>query len=135
MPLSASHHRVLRALGDTLLPSTGAGDPSGGEVVPEAVEELLSAMTPVDTQRVGSLLTLFDLAALPRFGRPFSKLDDARRARYVGGWMRSRIALRRIVYRALRGLCMSAYYQDPRAWPALGYDGPLVGRSPRGGGR
>src|SRR5580658_138253 len=72
MALSASNHRVLRALGETLLPSTGPGDPSGGEVVPAAVEELLSAMTPADTRRVGSLLTLFDLAALPRFLRPFS---------------------------------------------------------------
>ncbi len=128
MALSASNHRVLRALGETLLPSTGPGDPSGGEVVPAAVEELLSAMTPADTRRVGSLLTLFDLGALPRFLRPFSKLDDQKRAHYVTGSMTSRIAVRRIIYRALRGLCMNAYYQAPLAWPALGYEGPLVGR-------
>ncbi len=61
---------MLRALGDTLLPSTGEGDAAGGDVVPGAVEEILSAMTPVDTKRVGSLLTLVDLAALPRFRAP-----------------------------------------------------------------
>jgi hypothetical protein len=128
MALSPAHHRVLRALGETLLPSTGPGDPSGADVVPGAVEELLSAMTPADARRVGSLLTIFDLGALPRFWQPFSKLDDEKRARYVRGWMTSRIAGRRVVYRALRGLCMNAYYQAPLVWPALGYGGPLVGR-------
>jgi hypothetical protein len=42
--------------------------------------------------------------------------------------MRSRLAPRRIVYRAIRELCASAYYNDERVWPMLGYDGPLVGR-------
>jgi hypothetical protein len=128
MPLSHSHRHVLRALGDTLLPSTGPGDPAGGECVPDGVEEILAALTPAVERRVGALLTLFDYAAVARFGRPFRRLDGARRERYVAEWMTSRVALRRIVYRSLRSLCMSAYYQDPRAWPALGYDGPLVKR-------
>jgi hypothetical protein len=131
MLLSHSHRHVLRALGDTLLPSTGEDDPGGGDLVPDGVEEILSTMTAADVRRAGVLLTMFDLAAMPRFGRRFSGLDPARRERYLAGWMTSRIALRRIVYRTLRGLCMNAYYQSPRAWPALKYDGPLVSRDRR----
>ena len=69
-----------------------------------------------------------EVAALFRYGRTFSKLSDDKRFRYVDGWMRSRLAPRRIIYRALRVLCANAYYNDERVWPLLGYDGPLVGR-------
>ena|SRR6185437_6585087 len=131
MPLSTAHRRALRALGDTILPSTGPGDPAGGDVVPEGVDELLAAMTPEDVRRVGTLLTLFDYSAIARYGRPFSRLAEDRRRRYLEGWMTSRIALRRVIYRALRGLCLNAYYQAPAAWPAMHYDGPLVGAGRR----
>ena len=131
MPLSTAHRRALRALGDTMLPSTGPGDPGGGDVVPGAVDELLAAMTPEDLRRVGTLLTLFEYSAVARYGRPFSRLGDDQRRRYLEGWMTSRITLRRVVYRALRGLCMNTYYQDPKVWPAMHYDGPLVGAGRR----
>ncbi len=126
MPLTDQHHRVLRALGDTLLPSTGKGDVAGGDVVPGAVEELLASLDPVDVKRVGALLLLFEYAALPGFRRRFTKLDPARREAYVASWMTSRIAFRRVLYRAIRRLCTNAYYQAPEVWPSIGYDGPLV---------
>jgi hypothetical protein len=126
MALNTSHSRILRALGDTLLPSTGPGDPSGAEIVPDAVDELLASMTPADSKRVGALLVVFDLAALPAYGRRFSNLSEERRTRYVEGWMRSRLTLRRVIYRALRSLCLSTYYQDARTWSSMKYDGPLV---------
>ncbi len=94
--------------------------------MPDALEELLASMTPADTKRVGALLVLFDLAALPGNGRRFSNLSEDRRASYVESWMRSRIPLRRVIYRALRGLCLNTYYQDARAWPSMKYSGPLV---------
>jgi hypothetical protein len=129
MMLSAAHQRCLRALGDTLLPSIGSDDPRGGDLVPDGVEEILASMAPERVRRVGALLLLFEFAAVARFGRPFSWLDDDRRRRYVAGWMTSRIPQRRIIYRALRSLCMNAYYQNPRAWAAIGYSGPLVRRN------
>jgi hypothetical protein len=131
MPLDAPHHRVLRALGDTLLPSTGPGDPAGGDVVPAAVDELLSTFPEADVRRVGILLRVFEYGALPGYRRPFSKLPPPQREKYVAGWMTSRIAARRVIYRALRRICMNAYYQAPEVWPSLGYDGPLVGRGER----
>jgi hypothetical protein len=128
MPLTNAHRRTLRALGDTLFPSTGADDPAGGEIVPDGVGALLAAMDAGVAKKLGLVLSAFEMAALFRYGRPFSKLSDEMRIRYVDGWMRSRLPPRRIVYRSLRTLCANAYYSDERVWPLLGYDGPLVGR-------
>jgi len=128
MPLSDPHRSTLRALGETLFPSTGPGDPSGADIVPDGVDALLEGMAPGDVKKLGFVLSAFELAAIARFGRRFSRLPDAKRTRYVDGWMRSRLGPRRIVYRTLRLICASAYYNDERVWPTLGYDGPLVGR-------
>jgi hypothetical protein len=128
MPLSDAHRSTLRALGETLFPSTGPGDPSGADIVPDAVDSLLIGMDPAAVKKLRLVLSAFELAAIARFGRRFSRLPDTKRTRYVDGWMRSRLAPRRIVYRAIRSLCATAYYNDERVWPVLGYDGPLVGR-------
>jgi hypothetical protein len=128
MPLTDAHRRTLRALGDTLFPSTGPDDPAGGDIVPGGVDALLAGMDADTVKKLGAVVSAFEVAALFRYGRTFSKLSDDKRFRYVDGWMRSRLAPRRIIYRALRVLCANAYYNDERVWPLLGYDGPLVGR-------
>ena len=128
MPLSEAHRSTLRALGETLFPSTGPADPSGADVVPDGVASLVACMDSTVVKKLGLMLSAFELAAIVRFGRRFSRLPEEKRARYVDGWMRSRLAPRRIVYRTIRGLCAAAYYNDDRVWPMLGYDGPLVGR-------
>ena len=128
MPLSNANRSTLRALGETLFPSTGPADPSGAHIVPDGVASLVAGMDPAVAKKLGLVLSAFELAAIVRFGRRFSRLPDEKRARYVDGWMRSRLAPRRIVYRTIRGLCAAAYYNDDRVWPMLGYDGPLVGR-------
>ena len=128
MALSAAHHRTLRALGETLFPSTGPADPSGADIVPQAVDGLVDGMDPAQEKKLGLVLSAFELAAILRFGRRFSSLPEEKRTRYVDGWMRSGLAPRRIVYRALRDLCATAYYNDERVWPVLGYDGPPIGK-------
>jgi hypothetical protein len=128
MPLSDANRATLRALGETLFPSTGPTDPSGADIVPDGVDALVAIMDPPVAKKLGLVLSTFELAAIVCFGRRFSRLPDEKRTRYVDGWMRSRLAPRRVVYRALRDLCAGAYYNDERVWPVLGYDGPLVGR-------
>jgi hypothetical protein len=128
MPLSDANRSTLRALGETLFPSTGPADPSGADIVPDGVASLVAGMDPSVVKKLGLVLSAFELAAIARFGRRFSRLPEEKRTRYVDGWMRSRLAPRRIVYRTIRGLCAAAYYNDDRVWPMLGYDGPLVGR-------
>ncbi len=126
--LSTSQRRTVAALADTLLPSLGEGDPRGGDVVPDALAELLERFDAKKRRTLGVVLALFDLAAVPLHGRRFALLPPETRERYVRGWMTSRLAPRRAIYRSLKGLCAFAYYEDARSWPAVGYDGPLVDR-------
>ena len=118
---------TLRALGDTLFPSIEPGDPPGGDVLPDAVTSFMASGDAAKARDLDLVLTAFELGSIPRHGRRFSRLSPADRERYVDGWMRSRLAPRRIVFRSLKQLCALVYYQDPRTWALLHYDGPLVG--------
>jgi hypothetical protein len=125
MALSRGSLRTLRALGETMFPALD-GEPSGGEIVPEAADRFVSTLDPAAQRQLGVVLGLFELSAVARYGRPFSRLDPDARVRWLEGWMTSRLPVRRIVYRSLKGLCAIVYYQDARTWPLFGYDGPLV---------
>ena len=127
MPLTTAHRRTIAALGDTMFPSIAPGDPPGGIVLPDALDDFLGHIDAKKAKTFALVLTVFELAAIARYGRPFSRLAPDARAKYVDGWMRSRLAPRRVVYRTLRTLCATLYYQDARTWAALRYDGPLVG--------
>lgn len=122
--LNDRQRRIVVALGDTLFPSTGPGDPSGGEVLPDAFEEFVPHLAPDKQKGLGIALSLVDVLAVFRYGRRFSSLAPKKRDRYLRGWMRSRIKLRKIIFRSLRNTCATLYYQDRRTWPFLGYDGP-----------
>lgn len=126
--LTASRKRTLRAVGDTIFPSLSDGDPAGGDILPEAFDEFLPSLAADKQKGVGLLLTIIEIGALFRYARRFSGLSPEKRERYLEGWGFSRLAFRRVVYRALRDLCATLYYQDSRTWPAIGYAGPPVAR-------
>jgi hypothetical protein len=129
MALSSAQRRTVAALSDTMFPSIGPDDPSGGEFLPDALDDFLRTADAKKAKTLGVLLTVFELGAIARHGRPFSSLSPEKRDHYVDGWMRSRLAPRRIIYRALKHALATLYYFDERAWKTLGYDGPLIGRS------
>ena len=52
---------------------------------------------------------------------PFSSMSLARRRRYVDGWVHARWRLRRDLIKAVKGLCLLAYYSDARVCARLGY--------------
>jgi hypothetical protein len=52
---------------------------------------------------------------------PFSAMSLERRRRYVDGWVHARWRLRRDLIKAIKGLCLLAYYSDPRVGGRLGY--------------
>lgn len=125
--LDTAERRVLEALGDTLFPDIGSGDPGGGGVVPTGFDIALGRMGPEVAKQLRTALSLFEWSAVLSHGRRFSRLDAARRERYVNAWMHSRLKIRRAVYKALRDLLGHVYYQDPKTWPFIGYAGPPVG--------
>jgi hypothetical protein len=129
--LSARERAIAAALGDALYPSVAPGDPPGSAIVPDALDAMLAAM-PADKQRaVRILLTAFDVGAALGHGRRFVSLGHDARERYLAGWAESRLGVRKVIYRSLKGLCGAAYYQDRRTWPSIGYEGPLKERGVR----
>lgn len=132
MALSERQRRTVHALADTFFPAIGSDDPTGSAVVPEVLDDFLVGLDPEQRKGLSVVLTLFELGAIPLHGRPFSRLSPAVRERYVDGWMRSRLAPRKIVFRTLRNLFANLYYQDPRSWPFMGYAGPKIDRGSHG---
>ena len=118
---------VVAAVADTMFPA-GPGAPAGSTIVPDALEDLAASLPEDDVKELAIGLRLVELGALPLHGRRFSKLDPEIRERYLAGWMRSRLPLRRTVYRGLRVLFGNLYYADERTWELIGYDGPQVQR-------
>jgi len=64
---------------------------------------------------------LFEL----RFRR-FSDLGPEAQDASLEGWMRSRFAVRRTAFLALRNLALLGWWSQEETWPLIGYRGPLL---------
>lgn len=61
----------------------------------------------------------------------FSRMSPEQKDASLECWMRSRLAIRRQAFLALRNLAMLGYWSQPETWPLIGYQGPLLAaRSP-----
>ena len=91
---------------------------------PRAIAQALSDL-PADLQRqlVWAVRAL-DWSGIAYAGDFFHRLPPEKQDRVLTHWMDSRFTLQRTVFRALKELCMMAYYGAPETWDALGYDGP-----------
>jgi hypothetical protein len=66
------------------------------------------------------------------FASRFTRLSAAEQDRVLEHIERGDDALLREGFAGLKALVFMGYYRDPRTWKILGYDGPLIGRPPRG---
>jgi hypothetical protein len=71
---------------------------------------------------VGLLLLELGALVLAPSLVPFSYMSRARRERYLRGWVHSRFMLFRELIKGVKGLCLFAYYSDPRVAAYLGYE-------------
>ncbi len=84
----------------------------------------IAHLPPPMQKDIGRLVVLFEF--LPpilifRLSR-FSRLDAGRQDDYIEAWGTSRFGLLRTGFRVLKNLCVSAYYQNPATWKAIGYE-------------
>ena len=89
----------------------------------------LLALSPSDVQlEFRRLLRLFESGisgVLTGTGwTSFSGASERSRAARLRAWERSRIAILRTGYQAMKRLCAACYYSSPAAWPSIGYPGP-----------
>ena len=74
------------------------------------------------------LLRLFESGFLGTFiaasPRPFTRATPAEQDARLEAWRRSRVALLRSGYQAIKRLAHAAYYSSPEVYARVGYPGP-----------
>jgi hypothetical protein len=120
--LGKRSRRVLRALAEVVAPRA-----PGLVVDPESlvdVADSICAEMPRFLQLlmpIGLLLIEFGTWFWAGTFRRCSRLDLARRERYVRGWVQSRWAMRRDLIKGVKGLILLGFYSDPRVMELIGY--------------
>jgi len=92
------------------------------------IERYVLGMPIVSATDFRNLLVMFEYQPMV-FGprrRRFSKLSGEEQDQNLEGWSSSARPERRVAFKALKTMCMLAYWSTPETWPAIGYGGPLV---------
>ncbi len=121
---------VLLAVADRLVPER-RGFPRPIELrLPTKIDAIVAMSDPATQADLRRLVRLFEsaLGGLLLEAQPslFTRLGPAGQDRRLAAWARSRIALRRTGFRALKRLVYAAYYSSPETWAAVGYPGPPI---------
>ncbi len=121
--LGAWSRRVLRALAEVVLPDGNDAPTIPNERVVDFVDSFVPFMPRLLRLLFPVGLMMLELGAfvLAPSLLPFSSMSLARRRRYIDGWIHARWRLRRDLIKAVKGLCLFAYYSDARVAARLGY--------------
>lgn len=127
--LGAKEFLVLQAIATRILASDEVGPPLANDVgVVEWIDGYLYRQSSWVQKDFLMLLNAIEHAGPVmdfQFSR-FTRMSAAQQDKVLGNWARSRLALRKQGFSALKGLCVMAYYRHSSTWDMLGYDGPLV---------
>lgn len=124
-------YAIMNTVAERLLGAIGRIGSTAGQIDVAARVDAYVSQWDADAQRqLRTMLRVFEhgtyLFDLQR--QRFTRLDGARQDQYLTGWMNSTMGARRIVFRVLKSLAAIGFYDDPRTWSRLHYDGPWLGR-------
>jgi hypothetical protein len=138
--LSADEHAVLAAVAARIVPGDGADTRwPRAEALDCAgkVDALMATVHPDVGRDFRRLLRLCEsgFVGLLTAGspRPFTRAEPVEQDARLEAWRRSRFALLRSGYQALKRLAHAAYYSSPEVYPLIGYPGPPVVPQPPAG--
>ena len=101
------------------------------EAIDETLDHLdraIAGLPPRAREELGQLFALLSLPptrlALARLTAPWSEASAESVHAFIERLRESRFALLRSAYDAFHQLIFAAWYASPRAWQAIGYDGP-----------
>jgi len=112
---------AFRAITQTVVPeatSLSEDDWAGVEAI---VERALVPRPPRLRRQLVVLIRLLQWLPLLRYGRPFTALDPARRARFLAAIQDAPLLLLRRGFWGLRTLALMGYYARPEAAAEIGY--------------
>jgi hypothetical protein len=127
--LSPRQYRTLSLLALAAFPE-GEGFPGGARDADLArrFDEFLADEPEWNQDDLRTGLTLLELGPLlfERRLTTFGRLAPAERLAHFERWGEGRLVQRQVAM-ALRKFLSLVFYDRPEAWPAIGYDGPLLG--------
>lgn len=133
LALSASEYAIVSAIASRIAATDGVDMPSAEEVgVARWVDGYVAAMDGPLRRDLLRLLQYVEQLAPTAVGYAsrFTRLSAADQDAVLAGMEASRIPLLRGAFGALKGCIYLGYYRDSRTWKGLGYEGPLLGRTP-----
>lgn len=123
--LSPKEYATARAAAEALLSDVPV---SPGEIAAALDRDLAAVGDPVREEMKTALVLLEHLTPLGMRLRRFTRLDAATRLDYLAGWGRSRFALRRGVFQAVRAVTCYYAYSREATRPLTGFLGPWTER-------
>ena len=138
--LSADEYAVLAAVAARIVPGDGAdGRWPRADALDCAgrIDALMATTHPDVGHDFRRLLHLVESGFLGTFTagspRPFTRAPSAEQDARLEAWRRSRLAILRSGYQALKRLADAAYYSSPEVYALCGYPGPPVVSQPPAG--
>ncbi len=131
---SAHEAQVLTAIVERMVNNDAADMPAVAATqtiatIDQAVLQLESSLR----SQLRWLLVIFQWGPPLFLGklRTFTGLSPDERDEYIRDWAASRLATRRLAFRALKNLSMLGYYAQEETWTGIHYDGPWLARPRR----
>ena len=121
LPPLSGQREAFRAVAETVVPEAARLDPAEWNDVERIVTRAIAARPGRLQRQLAMLLRFLEWIPLFRYGHRFSRLDPARRARFLDSLQTSRLLLARRGIWGLRTLVLMGYYGRPRAAAAIGY--------------
>ncbi|HJU88565.1 MAG TPA: gluconate 2-dehydrogenase subunit 3 family protein [Gemmatimonadaceae bacterium] len=127
MPLFPALRAPFRAIASIVVPEARSLTPADWEDVERIVDQAVSQRPSSVQRQLATFIRIVDKMPVARFGRSFTALDDARRARVLHSLENAPVLLVRRGFWGLRTLVFMGYYARPSVAAAIGYRA-----SPRG---
>jgi len=112
---------VFRAFATCVVPEAGGLDTAQWDEMEAIVARAVAARSRAVQRQLALFLTLLEWLPLLRYGRRLSRLDPARRARFLDRVQRAPMLLVRRGFWGVRTLILMGYYGRPAAAADIGY--------------
>ena len=123
---------IFGAIVSTIVPEAAALDDQGWQDFHQVVEGLLRDRPESLKRQIRVFLTFIQWLPVVRYGRTFTRLDRAARARVLAHLENDRIPKVRVGFWGLRTIVLAGYYGRPQAAQEIGYAASTRGWEARG---
>ena len=120
-PVLGGVRPAFRAIAVTVVPQAARLNDAEWAALEGIVERALLLRPARLRRQLATLITLLQWLPVLRFGRPFTRLDPVRQARFLAGMQDAPLLLLRRGFWGLKTLILMGYYGHPDAATEIGY--------------